>query len=112
MPNSMIPTPDYIDFPLSITVLAYIAGISLVLILLLLFRISGQLNALSIRLTKTSRTTKLADPEALPNFVEAGPGTPFEEFLSEDPQRRTLAKKEQFKAYRAWRAEKGLNWDK
>lgn len=34
----------------------------------------------------------------------------FREFLSEDPARRKLAKREQFEAYRQWRKEKGLNW--
>jgi hypothetical protein len=38
------------------------------------------------------------------------PGTPFEEFLNEDPSRRLLSKKEQFAAYRDWRSQKGLNW--
>ena len=34
----------------------------------------------------------------------------FLEFLSEDPARRKLPKREQFEAYRQWRKEKGLNW--
>lgn len=34
----------------------------------------------------------------------------FEEFLKEDPTRKSLTKSEQFVAYRAWRREKGLNW--
>ncbi len=34
----------------------------------------------------------------------------FREFLSEDPARRQLPKREQFEAYRQWRKEKGLNW--
>jgi len=107
-----MPTPIEPLFPLSITILAYVATGALVIIMLVLLRVSGQLTALSIRLTKTSRSSKLAEPEATPNIVEAGPGTPFDEFLSEDPQRRNLSKKEQFKEYRKWRAEKGLNWDK
>ncbi len=105
-----MPTETASQFPLAITILAYVATISLVLILLLLLRLSGQINALAIRLTKSTRSTRLAEPEEKPNIAESEPGTPFDEFLKEDSQRRTLSKKEQFKAYRKWRAEKGLNW--
>ncbi|MFD2255841.1 hypothetical protein ACFSSA_04055 [Luteolibacter algae] len=99
-----------LQLPAAITILCYAGVILLLLILLLQFRISGQLAALSVRMSKESRSVKLADPDAEPQSIEAGPGTPFEEFLNEDPQRRNLAKKEQFKAYRKWRADKGLNW--
>lgn len=104
--------PEYvqIQLPLTTTVLLFIGVITLVAILLLLLRINGRLAALSHRLSKNSRSSKLAEPDADPQDVEATSGTHFEEFLNEDPQRRTLAKKEQFKAYRKWRAEKGLNW--
>jgi len=34
----------------------------------------------------------------------------FERFILEDPERRSLSKREQFAAYRAWRKEKGLSW--
>ena len=34
----------------------------------------------------------------------------FAEFLSEDPARRELSKKEQFAEFRRWRDKKGLNW--
>ncbi|QTN32206.1 hypothetical protein HZ994_07625 [Akkermansiaceae bacterium] len=98
------------EFPLQIIVLAYIATAILIIILLQLLRMNGRLAALSARLSRSSRSEKLAEPDAEPGIVEVGPGTPFETFLKEDPERRTLAKKEQFKAYRKWRAEKGLNW--
>jgi hypothetical protein len=42
--------------------------------------------------------------------AENAAGGAFETFLSEDPARRQLPKKEQFAAYRKWRQEKGLNW--
>lgn len=35
----------------------------------------------------------------------------FAQWLSEDPARRDLPKKEQFAGFRQWRAEQGLNWD-
>ncbi len=35
----------------------------------------------------------------------------FEKWLSEDPERRDLPKKEQFAGFRKWRAEQGMNWD-
>ena len=40
------------------------------------------------------------------------PGTAYDAFLAEDPSRRELPKAEQFAAYRKWRREKGLNWEK
>lgn len=107
MPNPIEPI-----FPLTFTILAYVATGALVIIMLILVRVSRQLTDLSIRLNKTIRSSKLADLEATPNIVEAGTGTPFDEFLNEDTQRRKLSKKEQFKEYRKWRGEKGLNWDK
>lgn len=107
-----MPTAVEPYFPFSIVILAYVATGALILILLMLLRMSSQLGALSIRLTKSSRSSKLTDAEAMPNISEAEPGTPFDEFLNEDPERRNLAKKEQFKAYRKWRADKGLNWAK
>ena len=103
MPNSL-----ETQFPLSITILCYSGVFLLFVILLLLFRINVQLAKLSIRLSKSSRSSKLAEPE--PQHTEAEPDTPFEEFLNEDMQRRSLSKKDQSEAYRKWRSEKGLNW--
>ena len=47
--------------------------------------------------------------QALPE-IETSPGGAFEMFLEEDAARLTMAKSEQFKAYRKWRQEKGMNW--
>lgn len=99
-------------FPLSITILSFIATGTLVAILLLLIVINSNLSALSAKLSRAARAAKTEDKEAPPTVVEAPPGTHFEEFLNEDAERRKLTKKEQFKAYRAWRTEKGLNWSK
>jgi hypothetical protein len=107
MPPSLEP-----EFPFAITVLCYTATAALIVILILLFRINTKLTYLSAKLSRSGRSAKLEAPEAAPNVVEAGSGTHFEEFLNEDAQRRSLTKKEQFKAYRIWRAEKGLNWTK
>ena len=100
------------SFPLSITILSYIATGALVVILLLLIVINSKLSALSAKLSRSGRAAKIEDQDASPNVVEAPSGTHFEEFLNEDPERRKLTKNEQFKAYRAWRSEKGLNWAK
>jgi hypothetical protein len=105
-----MPALAYQEFPDSVIVLAYIATISLLVILILLFRMNGRIAALSAKLNKTIQSIKSGDSDTAPNVAEAEPGTPFDEFLNEDPDRRSLAKKEQFKAYRKWRAEKGLNW--
>ena len=86
-------TEPIVHFPTAITILAYVATAVLVLILLLvLLRLSGQINALSVRLTKSTRSARLAEPEDKPNLAEAEPGSPFDEFLTEDPQRRSLSK--------------------
>ena len=108
----MPPEPIEQTFPLALTILSYIATAVLVAILILLLRINTKIGALSAKLSKTSRAAKLEDENTAPVPVEVPSGTHFEEFLNEDPERLKLAKKEQFKAYRAWRAEKGLNWSK
>jgi len=105
-----MPPAAYQEFPLSIIVLAYLATAILLVIMILLLRMNGNIAALSAKLSRSNRSAKLEEPDAAPNIAEADPGTPFEEFLNEEPERRSLTKKEQFKAYRKWRAEKGLNW--
>lgn len=116
MPDQLPP-----EFPLSITILCYVAVALLCAIFLMMFRINGQIALLSHRLRKnsgsrpTERATAASSEESSDSeapSVEVGPGTPFEEFLNEDPKHRTLPKKEQFKEYRKWRADKGLNWSK
>ena len=105
-----MPPTEYLEFPLPITILAYTATAFLLIIIALLSRLGGKIDALNERLNRSSRSAKLEDTSAAPNVVEAAAGTHFEEFLNEDPERRSLTKKEQFKAYRKWRTEKGLNW--
>ena len=101
--------PEF-TFPLSIIVLAYIATAILLVIMILLFRMNGRITALSAKLGRNSRAAKLTEPGAEPNVAKADSGSTFEKFLKEDPERRSLTKKEQFKAYRKWRSDKGLNW--
>lgn len=107
-------SPPALDssFPLEITFLCYFATGVLVLILFLLILINSKLSWLSEILSRSSRTTKNEDEEASRDTVEVLSGTHFEEFLKEDPERQKLSKNEQFKAYRAWRSERGLNWSK
>lgn len=103
------------SFPLEITLLCYIATGALVVILLLLMLINSKLSKLSklsANLSRSSRDEKVEDTDASRNAVEVQSGTNFEEFLKEDPERHKLSKNEQFKAYRAWRSERGLNWSK
>lgn len=108
----MPPEAAEVTFPVAITVLCYLATAVLVAILVFLYRIHNKLSSVSAKLSKSTRSAKLEDEHAPPVPVEVPTGTPFETFLNEDPERRKLAKKEQFKAYRAWRDEKGLNWSK
>jgi hypothetical protein len=105
-----MPTPTETQFPLAITILCYCGVFLLILILFVLLRINSRIAAFSAKLNRSSRSTKLAEPDAEPQSAEVELGTPFNEFLNEDSQRRSLSKKEQFKAYRKWRKEKGLNW--
>jgi len=44
--------------------------------------------------------------------VEVAAGGAFEAFLNEDSTRRSMAKSDQFAAYRQWRKEKGMNWSR
>lgn len=108
----MPPTAFEPSFPFAITLLCYVATAALVLILGTLILINSKLTALSAKLSRTARAAKVEHADAAPGSVEVHSGTHFEEFLNEDPERRRLVKKEQFKAYRAWRSEKGLNWSK
>lgn len=105
-----MPPLTYEEFPLSIIVLAYLATAILFIIMIMLLRLNSNITALSAKLSRSSRSAKLEEPDAAANAVEVGSGSIFEQFLNEDPNRRSLTKKEQFKAYRAWRADKGLNW--
>lgn len=108
----MSPSAIEPSFPLEITLLCYIATGALVVILFFLMRINSKLSGLSAKLSRSSRDEKVEDVEASRDAVEVLSGTNFEEFLKEDPERHKLSKNEQFKAYRAWRSEKGLNWSK
>ena len=52
-----------------------------------------------------SRPAPSADAEG-----EQSPGSAFDQFLAEDPERLKLSKTDQFAAYREWRKVKGMNW--
>jgi hypothetical protein len=111
----MLPTALEPSLPFAITLLCYVASGALLLILFLLILINSKLSALSAKLSQTNHSAGIGadeDADETPGYVEVHAGTHFEEFLNEDPERRLLPKKEQFKAYRAWRTEKGLNWSK
>lgn len=98
---------------LPLDILTYVSAALLIAIFFLALRINSKLSQLtgkSIRSSHSSESTT-TEPEASEEPIQAPPGTPFEKFLEEDPQRRLLGKKEQFASYRRWRAEKGLNWN-
>jgi len=92
-----------------IILLAVCAG--LLLLLLVMAAGSGR------RLRRIERSLKTRDvtPDAAASAAAAGVSAPrgeFETFLAEDPARQQLTKGEQFRAYRRWRQDKGLNWSK
>jgi len=81
------------------------------LLLLLLVMAIGS----SRRLRRIERSLKTRDITTDAAASVAGVSVPrgeFETFLAEDPARQQLSKGEQFKAYRRWRQDKGLNWSK
>jgi hypothetical protein len=83
----------------------------LLAIFFLVIRINSKLSSVSNKASNHSRSSSISgDSKESDHNVEVAPGTPFEEFLNEDPSRRLLSKKEQFAAYRDWRSQKGLNW--
>jgi len=100
----MLEAPLYI--PVCIAVLALLN----LLLLVSLRRLSGKVDLLSRRLT-VAPAEAAPVPERGERMESAAEQTKwFEAFLAEDAARRELPKKEQFAAFRRWRAEKGMNW--
>ena len=112
------------SFSLLLAILCFIATGALVMIVWLLLIMNSKISVSSAKLSRTSRLTqpqtyertqgKMDSPQVDENrnMEEIPAGTHYEQFLNEEPERRRLPKKEKFKAYRAWRTEKGLNWSK
>jgi len=108
------------EFSLAITILLSATVFLLALILIIIFRINKRIAFLLHQYINISRSTeslaqaaespKIPSANQLHSEIEVPSGTFFEKFLNEDPTRRSLPKKEKFKAYRSWRREKGLNW--
>jgi hypothetical protein len=100
----MLEAPLYT--PVCIAVLALLN----LLLWVSLRRLSGKVDRLSRRLTAAPAEAAPA-PERSERAESAAEQTKwFEAFLEEDAARRELPKKEQFAAFRRWRAEKGMNW--
>lgn len=99
------------SYPLPSDFVGYACLALLIAIFFLVLRINSKLSGISKKSSHANRSSSSSEEteETQPN-VEVEPGTPFEEFLNEDPARRSLSKKEQFAAYRDWRSQKGLNW--
>jgi hypothetical protein len=94
------------------TTVAVLAALNL-LTLVLLLRLSGKVARLSR--PSAAPAPAPAPAEAVPERGERTESAAeqtkwFDAFLAEDPARRELPKKEQFAAFRRWRAEKGMNW--
>lgn len=90
---------------ISVDIVSYACLALLIAIFFLVLRINAKISNLSNR-----PTPKPDHPEEPKPNIEVAPGSHFEEFLNEDPSRRSLGKKEQFAAYRNWRSQRGLNW--
>ena len=67
----------------------------------------GRIERLLVQKTDSSGTETTAESR---EAVDRRPGGPFDVFISEDPSRKLLSKKEQSAAYRKWRQERGMNW--
>jgi hypothetical protein len=94
--------------PLASIIISLLAIILVVLIwqAFLLLRIARSLaaHATKQKLTEPAETSSGKSRTTSP--------TNFERFLVEDPARQQLGKKEQAAAYRLWRKENGLTWNK
>lgn len=103
MPESEMPA-----YVLTIVILLSVCLGMLVLLVIMSFRICGQLG----RIWKTANfgTTDAPVLESEISSAETSHAGAFEAFLSEEPARREMTKGEQFAAYRQWRNEKGMNW--
>jgi hypothetical protein len=96
---------------LPMDIISYICLALLLAIFFLVFRINSKLSGASYKANNFNHpNSNKAASAGAESSVEVASGTPFEEFLNEDPSRRSLGKKEQFAAYRDWRSQKGLNW--
>ncbi len=94
---------------MQMTVTLLTVAITLLLIgLLTMFWIARRLSRIERLVTRLSSWSGVTEPA--PSVAETSVGGAFESFLSEDPERRSLTKTEQFTAYRQWRQEKGMNW--
>ena len=98
--------------PQIFTFIALLAGCAGLLLSLLVVAVRG---VRSLQRIERELQTRAVAPKSAA-LATAGVGSAargeFETFLAEDPQRLLLAKAEQFKAYRHWRQQKGLNWSK
>jgi len=79
---------------------------------LLVVALLGTRRLRRIELLLEERGARAAPKASAAGAGVSAPRGEFEAFLTEDPARQMLPKGEQFKAYRRWRQEKGLNWSK
>jgi hypothetical protein len=92
---------------ITVSLLAMSITVSVVLLFVML-RILKRLERIELRGNR--KETELASTPDAPPAIETSPGGAFEMFLEEDSARLKMTKSEQFKAYRKWRQEKGMNW--
>ena len=98
--------PDAISST-QLILLTSILGVLLILPLILT-RISNNLARVSRHLNDV--TKRMEGPTTREIETRQESLGAYETFLSEDPERLKLPKKERFRLYRIWRKEKGLNW--
>jgi hypothetical protein len=91
-----------------------LAGVFGVLVVILV--VLGSISRTLMRMERRMGQQEVAKPVANPasaagmSMKKIAHRADFISFLGEDPQRRSLPKREQFAAYRNWRKEKGLSW--
>lgn len=100
---------------ISESIVITILGIGLLLLFMLLvavWRLGGSLLRVERLVAERLETPRPVEVGAEPGPSPRGHARDgaFLEFLSEDPDRRRLPKREQAEAYRQWRRERGLNW--
>ena len=81
----------------------------LVVIFFMLLKVMSRLQNIERKLSG-GQSAEMADVPRIKATEKKSERSEFEEFLSEDGQRRMLTKREQAAAFREWRRQRGLTW--
>lgn len=97
------------ETPTHLTLLWFCAG-TLVAVLILLMQALNRLSRVERLLRVKSAKVEASPPATEKKIAMPSASGAFAAFLSADPRQLELSKGEQFKNYRKWRKEQGMNW--